>query len=376
MQVYKKIIKNYFKYEYNDWVQPVLTANGTIGGDSFAVSQVSYLGAGYEAFRAFDGSTSGFGSIFDKTTGYLEFYNPNPLKVTALKVLNFEGDKYGIRAITAGYIQVSNDGVDFSTLKEFTNSVVGGSQTWTIDLSNNTNCYKYYRIIATSTNYVNANAERQATITELTITAQEQIVVNGTNQDYDFYTEEEIYSLPTRINRKYYKYIYQDFIRPNLTANGTMGGDSFAVMGEQNAGSAYYAYDGNGSTFLQLFSNGVNETYFYNPKPLKISSLDFTYYPTTWITNGEVYGSNDGVNYDLLITFSHTSNSGSVEINNEAPYKYFKIKVLSANGSNGSIRVIADIYELKINAIEQLIIDSTEQDYDFYIDDTIYCAIN
>lgn len=173
--------------------------------------------------------------------------------------------------------------------------------------------------------------------------------------------------------RKYYKYQYKDWVQPVLTANGTMGGDSFAVRGANSGSNAYLAYDGNASTYLALWSNLVNETYFYNPKPLKITTLNFTYYPSCWISKGEIYGSNDDSLYTLLTEFSHSGNTGTVEINNETPYKYFKIKVISANGNNGyGYLLIANIYELKIDATQQTIIDGTESDHDFYKDIDTY----
>ena len=175
--------------------------------------------------------------------------------------------------------------------------------------------------------------------------------------------------------KTYYKYIERNFVRPNLTADGIMGGGSFAVRGANNGSNAYLAYDGNSSTYLALWTDMVNETYFYNPNPLKINSLGFTYYPTTWIKSGEIYGSNDDNNYVLLTTFSHSSNSGTVEVNNDTPYKYFKLKVISANGytgGSGGRYVIADIYELTFDAIELISIEGTEEDYNYFIEGGAY----
>ena len=186
--------------------------------------------------------------------------------------------------------------------------------------------------------------------------------------DYDYKIDNDACYVLKR--KQYWKYEYQDWTQPVLTANGTMGGSSFAVRGENvSSYPAYYAYDGNASTFLQLYSNSVNETFFYNSNPLKISKIDFVYYSDTWITSGEVYGCNDDKNYVLLTSFSHSTNSGSVDVNNEVGYKYFKIKVISANGGDGrGNKLIADIYSINITAQEQYTVPATKNDYDFITD--------
>lgn len=180
--------KQYWKYQYQNWTQPVLTSDGIIGSNSFATSQTSLTESGYEAFRAFDNNTSTV-CLFAKSTGYFQWYNPNPLKITNMKLTNFAGDAWGTRALTAGSIQVSNNGSDFVELKTFTNSATGGGANWNIDLSTNTGYYKYYRIVCTGTSYAVSNAANQCHIAELKITATEQITVKATKNDYDFVTD-------------------------------------------------------------------------------------------------------------------------------------------------------------------------------------------
>lgn len=187
LYVFKR--KEYWKYEYKDWTQPVLTANGTMGGSSFAASQVGFADEGdLKAFRAFDNNTSTM-CYFAKSTGYLQWYNPNPLKITNLKLTNYIGDSWGTRALTSGSIQVSNNGSDFVELKTFTNSATGGGASWNIDLSANTGYYKYYRIVCTGNSVARPEANAQCHIAELKITATEQYSVPSTKDDYDFTTD-------------------------------------------------------------------------------------------------------------------------------------------------------------------------------------------
>lgn len=247
--------RSYWKYDYRDFVQPVLSANGTMGGDKFAVNSIS-TDSNYPAYKSFDGDRSGWGAIFYKTSGYLEFYNPNPLKVSFLNILNFAGDAYGVRSIKKGYIQASNDGTEYKTIKEFTNDIVGGGQNWNIDLSDNANGYKYYRIVATDTSYADSNAANQTVITELTITAQELVKVGST--DYDTYTDKLLSYAPiVRGKRTYYKQsekqqdtgTYTFTLDKDYTAKMLFVGNGGGGCSSQKDSQWWYASGGSGACF-------------------------------------------------------------------------------------------------------------------------------
>lgn len=364
MKAVKETIRKYYKYQYNDWVQPILTANGTMDENSFAVA-ASTSESSYPPYKAFDKITSSrWGATSSTVPQWISWYNPKPLKITDIAIANRSDTP---NHLASGIIQACDDNVSWVNIKEWTNDVSERGAVWNIDLSNNVKSYKYYRLYISKYNI--SGDTTYVSIPELTITAQEQAIVESSESDYDFYEDIDIYKLPTKTARMYYKYQYHDWIQPVLTANGTMGGDNFAV-------TTYQAWDGNASTFAQFFTNGENETFFYNPRPLKISTMKFTYYPTCWISKGEIYGSNDGSSYTLLTEFSHNSNSETVEVNNETPYKYFKIKIINANGNNGhGYLIIADIIQIDMTAQEKVIIEGTESDYDFYKDKITYYGI-
>lgn len=122
--------------------QPILTENGTMGGSSFAVSADNDTNGSKPAYYAFDDSDSSFwrgGNV----PGYIEFYNPAPINVTALTW----GFYYSYP--TSGNVQGSNDYSDWAIITEFTND---SASDFTIDMSGNTNSYKYYRINVSSVN--------------------------------------------------------------------------------------------------------------------------------------------------------------------------------------------------------------------------------
>jgi hypothetical protein len=152
------------------WTQPILNANGTMGGDSFAVA-ANFERSSHYAWYAMDGVTTGNTGWFSDeiaTAGvWYSFYNPIPLNVTNLEFLNYTGANY---VTTSGRVQISNDGQTWTDIKSYTNSTVAANASWSIDLSDNTYFAKYYRI------YSDSNVGTAGwIIRELTITATEQV---------------------------------------------------------------------------------------------------------------------------------------------------------------------------------------------------------
>ena len=156
--------------EVQPWIQPVLVENGTAGGDSFAVFADSERTSHY-AYYAMDGNTSptnSWMSEYISSGSYIGFYSPNSLNVTGLTFKNYNANDPNYTYCTRfGRVQISDDGVTWTDIKSYTNTVVGNSgATWSIDLSDNTNYSKYYRI------YSDTNASAYGwIITELTIEA-------------------------------------------------------------------------------------------------------------------------------------------------------------------------------------------------------------
>ena len=77
-----------------DFVQPVLSSNGTIGGDAFAVESDSIIDSGRPAWKAFDGNTVMNDASYDQWVSnygqphWIKFYNPNPLSVSKVTIFN------------------------------------------------------------------------------------------------------------------------------------------------------------------------------------------------------------------------------------------------------------------------------------------------
>ena len=159
------------------WIQPVLSANGTMGGNSFAVSSNRTQLSGSDVYRAFDDLAFNNIALFHTeqgvTTGYIDIYNPIPLNITNFKIYNQD---VANRASSAGIIYGSDNGSDWTQITTYTNSVQTVNDTWNISLSSNTKYYKYYRIESTA-----GGSDPYWTISEIKITATQQLCVKNPN---------------------------------------------------------------------------------------------------------------------------------------------------------------------------------------------------
>ena len=198
-KAYKQTVRHYYKYVYNSFNRPNLTANGTIGENNFAVQASSEYG-NYKAYLAFDGvySASSPSENYNNYwctgaglyNGYIIFYNPNPLNISSLKIQQPMGSHYYVSGILYG----SNNNVDWTQLATFTPSTTAYSF-YTLDLEY-VDYYKYYKIYIDGVNHSPALAEVE-------ITATEKVAVESTSSDYDFYEDENEYSVFSESNNFY-----------------------------------------------------------------------------------------------------------------------------------------------------------------------------
>lgn len=150
------------KAEENQWVafvQPVLSANGTIGGDSFAV------GASVnEAYKAFDNSASSYCNRLNADQ-WLEWYNPQPLCIGQVK-WQASGNVYMQRA---GLLQYSDDNAAWITAVEWTNS--DSTNPFTIQVGETHGSHKYWRLYFTQKGTSSGNSD----VSNLVLTATYQL---------------------------------------------------------------------------------------------------------------------------------------------------------------------------------------------------------
>lgn len=146
-----------------------------------------------------------------------------------------------------------------------------------------------------------------------------------------------------------YPVTLKTFVRPNISENGELGGDNFAVSSTGDVSPSCGAYNAfNGSTGDYWWaSEQQNSITFYNPSALKISSLTIKYFSNskTYLPSKiVVQGSNDNINWDELANFGYVSGmSRTLEINSSRFYKYHRLILVRAS-------VYIRITEIEINA--------------------------
>lgn len=180
----KKIRTIYYKYDDVNWTQPVLTANGTMGGSSFACTQSDYYtesdGRKQEAWRMFSSSNAEEWQINDVSTSktyWASWYNPKPLKISKLQVVNSKDAQFSPTKLV---LEGSNDNSSWTTLGTTNNSNVTANSTWDATISS-TGWYKYYRIVVTP------RVGTAVMVNKLKITALVRNgVKEGTASDYDY----------------------------------------------------------------------------------------------------------------------------------------------------------------------------------------------
>jgi len=355
------------------WTQPVATSNNTAIAGGNMVFTASSEGDG-KMYGAMDGNISGSSSSnFWQTTsntplGWWQVKFPYKIRITGLKFYNCYSN-YTNHTKTARFYTNSSKAIPIGDAFTGVNSNYGlttitgipaeGIITDTIYLDI-TECYR------TSSGM----GELQITATKLTEAWQA-----GTENDYNLIIPQK-----HTINvQKYLKKIITEtpFVQPTLSANGTIGGDSFAVDSSSSSGTnglAFYAFNGivndnryadsaNGATFYWIS--------WYNPIPLKIASLKIDNSPysgATAPTGGIVQGSNDNSNWEDIVTFTNSvtaiNQSWTITVNSSKSYKYHRIYVPSSNFTGGTKR--ARFAEITISATEYTEVwqQGTPQDYD------------
>lgn len=120
-----------------------------------------------------------------------------------------------------------------------------------------------------------------------------------------------------------------------ISANGTLGGDSFAVYTSNNLDAslypAWHIFDGDDETDW-LDTQAPVDVIFYNPTPIRLDYLVYTNRNGVdgyTFTDGTLYGSNDNITYEEIITFTNSDSYGNsgIEVLNAADkqsYKYYK----------------------------------------------------
>ena len=168
---------------FKEFVQPVLTENGTMGGDTFACDQSDYFtetsGEEQKAWRVFDGNKSvhewQVNTVSLTAWYWLSWYNPQPIKISKVGVR----DSSASYSILAWKLQGSNDNSTWTDLITGTHESITGIAIWYMEVpEEKQGFYKYYRI------YCQPRSTTALMIRELTITAVESTIVLKAGSKY------------------------------------------------------------------------------------------------------------------------------------------------------------------------------------------------
>lgn len=395
-----------------NFIQPILTANGTLGGDYFAVATSNAPSSAYDIWKAFDGDNSTYW-ITDSSglNSTITIYNPIALNITQLTYMLSPGHLH-YNAPEEGIISGSNDGTTWTQVGTYsipynTNVVK------TIDLSSNTEYYKYYKWQIT--NSASGGTEQQTHwyhyismfYIDIVATYQEEIVsadsiilkgsevpvkmTNGYNTSYTLTQDNSLdmsssysdgtYNIFASITdgslTAYDNTVYiqkaipseTQFVQPILSSNGTPGGSSFAVFCSSYESTygrdAWMAFDGN-KTSQGWFASGPasisNPEYigWYNPTPIKVTSLDVTNAVNDYdytAKGGKVQYSDDGTNWTDETTWTNNNTTAwatwTIAVNANTFHKYWRLYVTNSSSQLG-------ICEISINAIAEATIATND----------------
>lgn len=359
------------------WTQPVLTSNGTLGGDSFAVSGYGTIGSEHTtrgtsyAYGGFDGVEAD-ATWLDFNDYYpLTMYNPTPICITGF---DFVWDTTWGSGTYNGNISASNDNSNWATL--YTGAIASGSAN-TVTFTN-TAKYTYYKISLTST-----NASRGVGFKSCHITATTQTILwqECTKAEYDQLPDDQrkivtdVYSIFSI--GKYYKKIFEilPWEQPVLTSEGTIGGTEYGVTADVRVGESKNAFDNNVSTYwLTNLGNNTNYITFYSPVSIKPSQVRLRgqsgYAPPR---SFEIQVSNDNSTWTTLYSGSLSNHMPyDITCNTNATdfYNYIRIYITSKYTLAGGNRY-ALIGEVAITATQKTEKwqECTKEEYDQLPDD-------
>ena len=357
-----------------DWIQPVLTSNGTLGGNSFAVGGVSNRESTSNFYKMFDKKTDDYVQFFDNTDNYITFYNPDRLKISSFTISYYSGTHM------SATLYGSNDNKNWTKIVDFNHT--NNTQQTTIS---NPVGYLYHKIANIDGHGNNGSGSLIiADICEITINATYEHTVwqPCTKEEYDNLPADQrkiitdVYSIFSR--NKYYKKTSTilPWTQPIITEDGILGGNTFAVGVAPNYNEYKKIYlsfqkdlpaNGGGA----IAGAGSYRAYImYNPAPIKITNLHIKNVNGQQPKGGTVYGSNDGATWIKIKDYTNTQLASRGEWNldlsdNNKFYHYYKVD----NGTyviSGNSEYAWYLGEITITATQQASswAECTKEEYD------------
>ena len=126
------------------WEQPIITEDGILGGNTFAVGVAPNYTEYKKIYLSFQkGLSANGGGAITGAASYRAYiiYNPTPIKITNLHIKNVNKQQ-----TKGGTVYGSNDGATWIKIKDYTNTQLASRGEWDLDLSDNNKFYHYYKV--------------------------------------------------------------------------------------------------------------------------------------------------------------------------------------------------------------------------------------
>lgn len=197
-----KPTRKYYKYVDTPWTQPIVTASSSTSTSIITQGHTIYScwgvrNSGYALSNCFDGSTTGTaGCPIEMSSAeydWIQIFNHEPIKASEINIY-WHSPGSNLTQTSTVIIEASSDGTNWTTLSSGTTSTsarITDIVKHTVDLSNNTNLYNYYRV--ENTTPYTSNYRYCWYVVELQITATQKTIVECTSSDYDFYEDVNAY---------------------------------------------------------------------------------------------------------------------------------------------------------------------------------------
>lgn len=206
-----KFYTEYKKYTYASWTAPVLAANGTVGGSSYA-ARASSICSGHDPWKAFNGSNINKDDCWEADTRdtqqWLEFYSPDTLELITIKFTN-RRQQY-VTVFNPILVTGSIDGGNYFEIGRITPPSATQDAQYVLAVSSpkNKHC-KYIRFQTTSNGTLLGDGSARPNFGRIEFTGKKVTgTTNGSASDYDYTVFhdgkiEDIYFGKTKIGKIY-----------------------------------------------------------------------------------------------------------------------------------------------------------------------------
>lgn len=365
MKCVKKTVRHYWKYSYEDATTPSFNsqAEASAGIDGYKMLTAANLWA----------LTQNSTIVIDP---YILFTFDIGENTGGIKELSFCGIGAWSAYVSLKIINVqcSEDNITWATVASAVGDInYEGLNTLTIPSPNN---YRYIRF----TTY-NDDTGWAGGGYSLKFVYGKRIVIKATQDDYDYFTDDEVAVLPKEIVRHYWKYIYEPWTQPKATANTT------AITGGNMVTSASSNYSGEDPW------RGFNGTYSGTSWASNSTSVPgwwqvkFPYFIN--VKGLTFYQRNSASGYRTNTARFYTGSDRATPIGNEfnPPATDYGTSIITGIPEEGIYTDTIYLYVtagyknygmgmLDIEGYTRSTIEGTPEDYDYYTDDPVFYGIN